>query len=58
MVMKTRFKKPKAYCSPLYTKNNILCLYTFHFKLWHNFLGADPPLLISYLFYKRKLLES
>ena len=21
-------------------------------------LGADPPMLISYLFYKRKLLES
>ena len=32
-------KKSKTYCTSVYTTNNILCLYTFHFKLRHNFLG-------------------
>ena len=32
-------KKSKTYCTSVYTTNNILCLYTFHFKLQHYFLG-------------------
>jgi hypothetical protein len=32
-------KKSKTYCTSVYSMNNILRLYTFHFKLQHNFLG-------------------
>lgn len=53
----TTFKKSKTYCTPIYTKNNLLCLYTSHIKLWHNFLGGDLPMLINYLFYKTKIFR-
>jgi hypothetical protein len=33
------FKKSITYCTPINTKNNLLCLYIFYFELHNNLLG-------------------
>jgi len=40
------------YCTTIYTRNNLLCLYTFDFKLWHKFffLGGGRSSNVNKLF--------